>query len=127
MKKLFILATAFSIFSLAAVNAQSQEEQAQPAEEQVQPAEEQAQPQEQPQSQEDQGLTQDNRKEIQFSDLPEEAQANFEDSKFADWEVTKAYEVSTDEGKKKYELTVSDGTEEKTVTVDESGEVKEQK
>lgn len=124
MKKLFILATAFSIFSFAAVNAQ--EEGVQPAEEQVQPAEEQAQPQEQPQSQEDQGLTQDNRTEVQFSELPEEVQTGFEDSEYAAWEVTKAYEVSTDQGTE-YELTVSDGAEEKTVTVDENGEVKEQK
>ncbi|MFW5726439.1 MAG: hypothetical protein ACOCW4_01095 [bacterium] len=65
-------------------------------------------------------FVQDQRKEVKFEELPEPVKQAFEESQYSEWEVSKAYEVTTEEGTQ-YELTISDGSQSGTLTFDEEG------
>ena len=69
-------------------------------------------------------LVQDQSKEIEYEQLPDAVKKAFEESQYAEWEVQKVEEVTTEEGKE-YNLTVSDGSQEDTLTFDEQGEMVE--
>lgn len=88
-----------------------------------------AQAQETPQEPQEQTpgteLSQDNRKELQESELPESVQTGLEDSEYADWDLVRIYEVTDDQGMIVYEIVVFDGTNEATVQFDESGNITE--
>lgn len=70
-------------------------------------------------------LSQDNRREIKESELPESVQMGLQDSEYAELDVVRIYEATTDEGMIVYEIAVFDGTNEATVQFDESGNIKE--
>ena len=65
-------------------------------------------------------FVQDQRKEVKFEELPEQVKQAFDESQYSEWEVSKAYEVPTEEGTQ-YELTISDGSQSGTLTFDEEG------
>lgn len=69
-------------------------------------------------------LAQDNKKEIEQSELPQEVQTALQEGEYAEMEVSKVHEVTTDEGTE-YEVVLSDGTSEQTVTFNEDGTKKE--
>ncbi len=102
MKRVFIILAAFGLFTFATANAQTEPTQ----------------------TEADTTMTQENKTEIQFSELPEAVQTGFQDSEYGQWETSTVYEVTTEEGTA-YEITVSDGSEEKTLMFDESGTLKE--
>lgn len=65
---------------------------------------------------------QDQRTEIKYEELPEAVSTAFEESQYAQWEVSEVFEVTTDQGKQ-YELTISDGTQTGTLTFDADGNI----
>ncbi|MEK6476377.1 PepSY-like domain-containing protein [Catalinimonas sp. 4WD22] len=65
---------------------------------------------------------QDQRTEIKYEELPEAVSTAFEESQYAQWEVSEVFEVSTDQGKQ-YELTISDGSQNGTLTFDVDGNI----
>lgn len=65
-------------------------------------------------------FVQDQRTEIQYEDLPDAVSTAFEESQYAEWEVSQVHEVTTEEGTQ-YELTLTDGTQSGTLTFDEEG------
>lgn len=67
-------------------------------------------------------FVQDQRSEIKYEELPEAVSTAFEESQYAQWEVSEVFEVTTDQGKQ-YELTISDGTQTGTLTFDADGNI----
>jgi hypothetical protein len=65
-------------------------------------------------------FVQDQRKEIKYEELPDAVSTAFEESQYAEWDVSKVEEVTTDEGTQ-YELTISDGSQSGTLTFDAEG------
>ncbi|MDF9800105.1 hypothetical protein OKW21_005368 [Catalinimonas alkaloidigena] len=67
-------------------------------------------------------LLQDQRTEIKYEALPEAVRTAFENSQYGQWEVSKVYEITTEEGAQ-YELTISDGTQNGTLIFDAEGNI----